>query len=166
MTIAVDHVAASARFLILEDIVPPADVATMVDVGLKWHEMEPEELPSPLHRTGSPSDPGPPAPCFINHLQYGEPAFHRLVLNPHIMRVVSALTAGRVTLVDTALTKMSKDGGALNEGQFHGELGDHVPGDHGASGTAGSAVPGSQRAARHPAAHRPPARHPAVGLHD
>eukprot|EP01052_Picozoa_sp_SAG31_P037472 SAG31_NODE_4844_length_2910_cov_1.221985_1_plen_97_part_00 len=57
------------------------------------------------------------------------------------MRVVTALTGGRVTLVDTALTKMVKSSGELNEGAFHGELGVHVPGD---CDGHGSTSPGQQ----------------------
>ena len=63
-------------------------------------------------------------------------AYARLVLNPNIMRIVDALTGGNNTLVDTALTKMDRDGGVKNEGGFHGELGKHVP--------DGSTTPGQQ----------------------
>ena len=127
-------------FLILEDVVPPEDVAQMVDVGTHWHTLTQAELPQPLHRTGAPAwstpEESPPAPNYINHLQYCDDAFARLVLNPEIMRVVNALTGGNQTLVDTALTKMDRSGGEKNEGGFHGELGQHVPN--------GSKVPGEQ----------------------
>lgn len=42
-------------------------------------------------------------------------AYSRLVLNPKIMRIVHALTAENCTLVDTALIKMDREGGAKNE---------------------------------------------------
>ena len=77
---------------------PAKDLAQMVEVGTKWHGMTQEELPLPLNRTGAPAwsteEQSPPGPCYINHLQYCDGAFARLVLNPKIMRVVSALTAG------------------------------------------------------------------------
>ena len=126
-------------FLILEDVVPKDDIAQMVEVGTHWHSLTQDDLPLPLHRTGAPafSTPAesPPGPTYINHLQYCDDAFARLVLNPEIMRVVDALTLGCQTLVDTALIKMDPSGGAKNEGGFHGELGQHVsgsnvPGEH------------------------------------
>jgi hypothetical protein len=127
-------------FLILEDVVPVEDLPQMVQVGTQWHALSQEELPLPLHRTGAPAwstpDESPPGPNYINHVQYCDEAFARLVLNPAIIRVVRGLTGDNFTLVDTALTMMLKDGGEKNEGGFHGELGTHVPG--------GSAVPGEQ----------------------
>ena len=85
----------------------------------------------------STEEQSPPGPNYINHLQCAPPAqrsvpqlidcrgsveessritdcddaYARLVLNPKIMRVVDALTGGNNTLVDTALTKMDRDGG-------------------------------------------------------
>lgn len=115
-------------FLVLEDVVPAADVARMVEVGAAWHRMTEQQLPSPLVRSAPITSP--PPPTYINHLQYGDEAYHRLALNPEILRVVRALTGGRFTLVDTALTCMKREGGTLNEGGFHGELGVHVPGSH------------------------------------
>jgi hypothetical protein len=47
--------AASPQFLILEDVVPKADLAQMVEVGTRWHTLAQEELPLPLNRTGVPS---------------------------------------------------------------------------------------------------------------
>jgi hypothetical protein len=61
-------------FLILEDVVPQADLAQMVDVGTRWHALTQAELPRPLHRTGAPAwsspEESPPGPNYINHLQY------------------------------------------------------------------------------------------------
>jgi hypothetical protein len=130
-------------YLLLEDVVPPGDIAQMVEVGSEWHGLSQEQLPPPLHRTGSPTIL-PPPPNYINHLQYCDDAFHRLALNPEILRVVRALTGGSCTLVDTALTQMRREGGVLNEGGFHGELGVHVPGKHGAAPGHGSTRPGEQ----------------------
>ena len=93
-------------FLILRQVVPPADIERMIQLGHQWHAMALDELPPPLTSTADTHpDYSPTIARWINHVQYGDPLFQGLVLNREIMRVVIALTQGHPVLVDTALTK-------------------------------------------------------------
>jgi hypothetical protein len=65
-----------------------------------------EDLPHPLTSTADTHpDYSPTIARWINHIQYADPVFQRLVLNPEIMRVIISLTHSYPVLVDTALTK-------------------------------------------------------------
>ncbi|MXZ00673.1 hypothetical protein F4Y93_08510 [Candidatus Poribacteria bacterium] len=95
-------------FIILRKIVPPEDVKRMIELGNQWHETPLDELPPPLTSTSRTGKTSPTIAHWINHIQYGDPVFQRLVLNLQIMRVIIALTRGTPCLVDCALTKNYK----------------------------------------------------------
>ncbi len=92
-------------FIILHQVVPPDDIQLMIELGNRWHDMTLEELPPPLTSTSRSGASSPTIAHWINHVQYGDAAFQRLVLNPEIMRVIIALTRETPCLVDCALTK-------------------------------------------------------------
>ncbi len=93
-------------YILLKDVVPKADIYRMIALGDRWHELPLEQLPPPLTSTAL-KDPNasPTLARWVNHVQYLDGAFQRLVLNRKIMRVILALTRGNPCLVDTALTK-------------------------------------------------------------
>ena len=92
-------------FIILHQVVPPDDIQLMIELGNRWHDMTLEELPPPLTSTSRSGASSPTIAHWINHVQYGDAAFQRLVLNPEIIRVIIALTRETPCLVDCALTK-------------------------------------------------------------
>lgn len=92
-------------FLILRKVVASEEVERMIQLGNEWHAMPLEALPPPLTSTSRTGATSPTIAHWINHVQYGDPVFQRLVLNPEILRVVIALTRGTPCLVDCALTK-------------------------------------------------------------
>ena len=95
-------------FIILRKVVPAEDIERMIELGNQWHDMPLDELPPPLTSTSRTGASSPTIAHWINHIQYGDPVFQRLVLNREIMRVVIALTRGAPCLVDCALTKNYK----------------------------------------------------------
>ena len=92
-------------FIILPKVVPPEDIERMIELGNRWHETPLDELPPPLTSTSRNGKASPTIAHWINHIQYGDPVFQRLVLNREIMRVIIALTRATPCLVDCALTK-------------------------------------------------------------
>lgn len=104
-------------FLILPQVISPAEVVRMKALGEVWHTLELADLPPPLTSTAD-TNPQYPADIarWINRIEYGDEIFQRLVLNPQIMRVVIALTQGCPTLVDTALTRNTTGSADI---QFH-----------------------------------------------
>ncbi len=92
-------------FIHLRGVVPPEDIARMIELADAWHDMALEELPPPLTSTSRSGQHSPTIAHWINHVQYGDPAFQRLALNRDIMRVIIALTRETPCLVDCALTK-------------------------------------------------------------
>lgn len=92
-------------FLHLRGVVPPDDLARMIELADIWHGMSLQELPPPLTSTSRSGQHAPTIAHWINHVQYGDPIFERLALNADIMRVIIALTGGTPCLVDCALTK-------------------------------------------------------------
>eukprot|EP01051_Picozoa_sp_SAG22_P009616 SAG22_NODE_813_length_7051_cov_71.816887_3_plen_214_part_00 len=132
-------------YLELEGVVPAADLGRMLRAARSWHAAAPADF-----RGGPAPFAGVPAPCefwrheeghpqFVSNVQYGGGAFARLAVNPEIMRVVAALQGGpgRSTLVASDMVQMRREGGALNEAPFHGEIGEQV-------GPGGSTSPGQQ----------------------
>ena len=95
-------------FIILRKVVPPEDIERMIVLGNQWHDTPLDELPPPLTSTSRTGDTSPTIAHWINHIQYGDAVFQRLVLNLEIMRVIIALTRGAPCLVDCALTKNYK----------------------------------------------------------
>ena len=92
-------------FIILRKVVPPEDLKQMIKLANWWHDVTLDELPPPLTSTSRTGTHSPTIAHWINHIQYGDPVFQRLVLNLEIMRVIIALTRGAPCLVDCALTK-------------------------------------------------------------
>ena len=78
-------------YLILQKAIPAEDVARMVELSDEWHSRPEEELPEPL-RTYSDPNTKPTTTRSLNHAEYVDDVFQRLILNPEIMRVVLALT--------------------------------------------------------------------------
>lgn len=110
-------------FIILRDIVPPDDIGRMIELCNLWHESPTENLPAPLTSTSRSGDRSTTIAHWINHVHYADETFQRLVLNPHIMRVIIALTRGATCLVDSALTRNfreSDDIGFHASGQDYG----------------------------------------------
>ena len=103
-------------FIILRKVVPPEDLKRMIKLANWWHEVTLNELPPPLTSTSRTGAHSPTIAHWINHIQYGDPVFQRLVLNLEIMRVIIALTRGTPCLVDCALTKNYKTSDDIN---FH-----------------------------------------------
>jgi hypothetical protein len=128
-------------YLVLEAVVRGAELEHLRATAARWHAALPAEfrggpaavegLPLPLQGFRHPSG----HPQFIANVQYGDPGFAALALNVSVMRVVQGLTSGQCTLVGSDLVQMRREGGALNEGPFHGEIGEQV---------GGSVVPGRQ----------------------
>ena len=104
-------------FLHLPQVVPPEDIAPMIELGDRWHDMTLEELPPPLYSTAL-ADPktSPTLARWVNWVHYADVRFQRLVLNPKIMRVILGLTRCTPCLVDTALTKNYQTSDQIN---FH-----------------------------------------------
>ena len=93
-------------FIVLPKVVSPEDIERMLELGNYWHNLPIDELPHPLTSTSDTHhDYSKTIARWINHIQYGDPVFQRLVLNPEIMRIIIALTHQYPVLVDTALTK-------------------------------------------------------------
>ena len=92
-------------FIILRQVVPPEDIQLMIELGNRWHDMTLAELPPPLTSTSRRGNASSTIAHWINHVQYGDAVFQRLVLNVEIMRVIIALTRATPCLVDCALTK-------------------------------------------------------------
>ena len=106
-------------YLVLRQVVTPADLDRMIARCDEWHGMEEEELPPPLC---SYEDPGknPTAARAILHAEYADPVFDRLVLNLPIMRLVLALTRERPQHLLSALTvnRPDSDEITLHNGAF------------------------------------------------
>lgn len=120
-------------FLVLRQAVAPDEVRRMVELCDKWHAMTDAQLPAPLW-TYKDSGTKPTTPRSINHVEYADEVFQRLVLNREIMRVIMALTLNRPQLLDTALTRNTRESDAI---PFHGGVsgGFHHPAcDYQASG--------------------------------
>lgn len=92
-------------FIILRKVVPPEEIERMIHLGEQWHASPLDSLPPPLTSTSRIGDRSSTIAHWINHIQYGDPVFQRLVLNLEIMRVIIALTRGTPCLVDCALTQ-------------------------------------------------------------
>ena len=93
-------------FIILPQVILGGDIEWMLELGDRWHGMPLEDLPHPLTSTADTHpDYSPTIARWINHIQYSDPVFQRLALNPEIMRVIISLTHSYPVLVDTALTK-------------------------------------------------------------
>ena len=93
-------------FIILPQVILGDDIERMLELGDRWHGMPLEDLPHPLTSTADTHpDYSPTIARWINHIQYSDPVFQRLALNPEIMRVIISLTHSYPVLVDTALTK-------------------------------------------------------------
>lgn len=112
-------------FVVLRNAVPAADVQRMLDVGEAWHALPDDKLPAPL-KTYHDRNTQAKTPRPINHVEYGDPVYQRLVLNREIMRCVIALTQGSPQLLDTAHTRNTRES---DEIPFHGgtELPFHHP---------------------------------------
>ncbi len=91
-------------FLLLKQVVSREDVQRMLALAEAWHAVEDADLPTPL---SSYRDSGtrPTTPRSIVRVEYADPVFQRLALNPEIMRVVLALTGNAPQLLQLALTK-------------------------------------------------------------
>lgn len=89
-------------FLVLPQIVSPADIQRMLELGDAWHELRDEELPAPLCAYGNrkPTDARP-----IDNVVYMDEVFQRLVLNPELMRVILPLTRNCPQLLAASFTK-------------------------------------------------------------
>jgi hypothetical protein len=103
-------------FLILRGVLSPSECEAMRALGEEWHGAL-NNLPAPLHSTSSAhKNYSPTIAHWINRIEYGDPLFAKLTLHPKILRVIIALTQGYPTLVDTALTRNTKDSDDL---KFH-----------------------------------------------
>ena len=89
-------------FLVLRQIIPPADIARMLELGDAWHELPDAELPPPLraYANRKPTDARP-----IDNVVYMDDVFQRLVLNADLMRVVLPLTRNCPQLLAASFTK-------------------------------------------------------------
>jgi phytanoyl-CoA dioxygenase PhyH len=99
-------------YLLLKDVVPPEDVARMVVLCDEWHALSEEELPAPM-RTYQDANTQDLTPRAINHIEYADEVFQRLVLNPEIMRVVLATTRNCPQLLGSALTRNTKEDNSI-----------------------------------------------------
>ena len=96
-------------FIILPKVVSCDELNRMIKLGEHWHSLPLNELPHPLTSTADTHpDYSHTIARWINHVQYADPVFQRLVLNPEIMRIIISLTHYYPVLVDTALTKNDK----------------------------------------------------------
>ena len=78
-------------YIVLPQVVPPADIARMKELGLKWAQMPDDQLPPPMSTYGKPAfDPSKTRP--LNFVEYVDPVFQSALLNKEIMRVVLTLT--------------------------------------------------------------------------
>lgn len=103
-------------FIVLKQAVPAAEVRRMVELCDRWHAVPDEQLPPPLTSYRHPEVTSKD-PRAINHVEYGDEVFQRLVLNREIMRVVLALTGDCPQLLDVALTRNTAES---NDIKFHG----------------------------------------------
>ena len=103
-------------YLVLKQAVPSADVSRMLELSEAWHAKEDADLPVPLQSYKDPSN-NLKTPRSINHVEYVDEVFQRLILNPEIMRVVLALTDNAPQHLGCALTRNTSDSDAL---AFHG----------------------------------------------
>ncbi len=103
-------------YLVLSQAVSPADVQRMVQLSDEWHARDDADLPPPLESYSDPSTRAT-TPRSINHVEYVDEVFQRLVLNAEIMRVVLALTHNCPQHLGCALTQNTRASDAL---AFHG----------------------------------------------
>ncbi|MCX5662986.1 MAG: phytanoyl-CoA dioxygenase family protein [Planctomycetota bacterium] len=95
-------------FIVVRNAVPAADVNRMVELCDAWHALPDAKLPPPL-RSYDEKSRKPTDPRSINHIEYADEVFQRLVLNVNIMRIVLALTGDCPQLIDTALTRNTRE---------------------------------------------------------
>lgn len=103
-------------FIVLKQAVLADDVRRMVELCDQWHATPAAELPPPL-RKYTDSGTKPTTPVSINNVEYGDEVFQRLALNREIMRVVMAMTLNSPQLLDTALTRNTRESDDI---PFHG----------------------------------------------
>ena len=90
-------------YLVLRQVLPATDLATMVACCDEWHALPDKDLPPPLRSYLDPAS-NPTSSRGILDVEYAEPAFDRLILNLPIMRVVLALTHDRPQHLRSSLT--------------------------------------------------------------
>ena len=103
-------------YLVLPGAVPQDDVDRMIARSDEWHALDDEDLPAPL-KTYRDTGTKASTARAINHVEYADEAFQRLVLNRDIMRGVLALTRNCPQLSNVALTRNTRESDDI---PFHG----------------------------------------------
>ena len=74
-------------YFVVRDAVPEADVELMKAQMFAWYEWDEADFKHPM-RINAPEG----KPWWVYNMHYGQEAFQRLILNPEILRVATALT--------------------------------------------------------------------------
>lgn len=103
-------------FLHLRDVVAPDDLSRMLELSELWQGMSDDELPPPLE---SYKDAGttPTQARAIQHIEYADEVFQRLILNKKIMRPILALTRNCPKSLLSVLTTNTRESDDI---AFHG----------------------------------------------
>ena len=103
-------------FLHLKNVIPPEDIARMVELCDRWHALPDEQLPPPLSSYKDASTKPTTARAIV-HPEYADEVFQRAVLNREILRVVIELTSHCPKSLLVGLTRNTKD---CEDIPFHG----------------------------------------------
>ena len=74
-------------YFVVRNAVPKADVELMKAQMFEWYEWDADDFKFPM-RINAPEG----KPWWVYNMHYGHEAFQRLILNPEILRVATALT--------------------------------------------------------------------------
>jgi len=82
-------------FMVIRDAVPSSEVEEMKAQLLEWYQWEELQFEPPMRINKEPGKP-----WWVYNMHYGHPAFQRLILNPNILRVATALTWNQPRVFD------------------------------------------------------------------
>ncbi len=90
-------------FLVLRWVIPPDNLARMLAIIDGWLTADESELHAPLVRHRQE-----PCKTHVDHIQYGDPIFSDLAMDPEILRVVCGLMFGAPRLFHCNFTMMER----------------------------------------------------------
>ena len=82
-------------FMVVRDVVPSSELEQMKAQLLEWYRWEESQFELPMRINNQPGKP-----WWVYNMHYGHPVFQRLILNPEILRVATALTWNQPRVFD------------------------------------------------------------------
>ena len=82
-------------FMVVRDVVSSSELEQMKAQLLEWYRWEESQFEPPMRINNQPGKP-----WWVYNMHYGHPVFQRLILNPEILRVATALTWNQPRVFD------------------------------------------------------------------